>query len=197
MKWYVLLCVTLVVVACAGSCVGMSLLGPNIFTGWRTAIYPVSAPAETRIDSVDPPQDFPSEALPATSSLNYDETNSDPLPAGQSRLVAEYLRLESPISQQTLESAVAAIQQEAANVQAETYEGATLTLNQNQAWFVWCSNGTEVDPPADVSIIHEQSLLADGTVGQVWIQIPFADGVPLRSDDTWQGCESFWAVKVH
>ena len=136
---------------------------------------------------------WPGNAVTPPEDQVRDEQRSAPW-AGD---VAEYLRLESPISQQTLESAVAAIQQEAANVQAETYEGATLTLNQNQAWFVWCSNGTEVDPPADVSIIHEQSLLADGTVGQVWIQIPFADGVPLRSDDTWQGCESFWAVKVH
>lgn len=130
--------------------------------------------------------------------LKYDETGGTNLTSGQSKLIALYLRLKAPISQGALEGAVAKIQQEAATTKAATFEGTTLTLDQRQAWLVWCSNASQVDPPADVSLVHEVTLLDPKTVGRTWIQVPFANGVPLRSDDTWTGCsEKFWAVAVH
>jgi hypothetical protein len=143
------------------------------------------------------------DAAPSVSayvSLNYDETNGDPLTPGQSQLIALYLRIPAPITQTQLETAVSQIQQEAAAANATTFQGSTLKLDQHQAWLVWCSDATQVDPPADVSLVHEITLLDPSTLGRVWIQVPFADGVPIRSDDTWKGCNSqtgFWAVAVH
>lgn len=134
----------------------------------------------------------------ANASLNYDESNADALTPGQSQLIALYLRIPAPITQSQLETAVSQIQQEAAAANATTFQGTTLTLNQNQAWLVWCSDATQVDPPADVSLVHEITLLAGDTRGRLYIQVPFAQGVPLRTDDTWTGCNgTFWAVAVH
>ena len=161
-----------------------------------TPAGPTSAPAAT----VVAPGPVASPAAPTGSmvSLNYDETNSDPLTQGQKALVAAYLRLPAPISQATLEAAVAKIQQEAAAAKASVLECQTLTLDQKVAWLVWCSDATRVDPPADVSLVHEVSLLDPKTVGRTWIQVPFAAGVPLRSDASWAGCPAkFWAVRVH
>lgn len=134
-------------------------------------------------------------ALPGP--LKYDETGGVVLAPGQKQLIALYLRLPAPISQNALEGAVAKIQQEAAAAKAMVFEGLNLKLDQRQAWLVWCSNATAVDPPADVSLVHEVTLLDPATVGRVWIQVPFAEGVPLRTDDTWTGCSGdFWAVAV-
>jgi len=139
-------------------------------------------------------------------SLNYDETNGDPLIPGQTRLIASYLRFDTvtkkpvTITQKMLEGAITAIQSEASATDATTFEGSILKLNQRHAWLVWCSDARKVDPPSDVSVVHEEKLLAPETYGRVWIQIPFEDGVPPRVDDTWQGCNSekgFWAVAVH
>jgi hypothetical protein len=114
------------------------------------------------------------------------------------QLIARYLRIAAPISQASLEAAISQIQQEAVAAHATTFQGQILTLDQHQAWLVWCSDGTQVDPPSDVSLVHEVTLLASNTLGRVWIQVPFAMGVPLRTDDTWKGCNpSFWAVAVH
>lgn len=136
-------------------------------------------------------------AVPA-GSLKYDETGGVNLAPGQKQLIATYLRLPAPISQAALEAPVAKIQAEAATAKATVFEGTTLTLDQRVAWLVWCSDATQVDPPADVSLVHEVSLLDPKTLGRVWIQVPFAQGVPLRSDDTWTGCNGqFWAVAVH
>jgi hypothetical protein len=133
-------------------------------------------------------------------SLKYDETKNGLLTNGQTQLIARYLRIDAPISQASLEAAISKIQQEAAATQATTFEGPNLRLDQRQAWLVWCSDATRVNPPADISLIHEVTLLDPNTRGRVWIQVPFASGVPLRSDDTWEGCNSptgFWAVAVH
>ena len=163
------------------------------------------APSDAPIQRppVDSPQQPPTEAPVVQSngfvSLNYDETNNDSNAVGQTQIIAQYLRIPAPIGQTTLEAAISQIQHEAAAANATTFQGNTLTLDQNQAWLVWCSDATQVDPPADVSLIHEITLLAQNTIGRVWIQVPFASGVPLRTDDTWSGCNSpsgFWATAV-
>jgi hypothetical protein len=173
-----------------------------VFAGYiaarLTTPTPTAAPA---VEQPAPAQQH--DAAPSVSayvSLNYDETNGDPLTPGQSQLIALYLRIPAPITQTQLETAVSQIQQEAAAANATTFQGSTLKLDQHQAWLVWCSDATQVDPPADVSLVHEITLLDPSTLGRVWIQVPFADGVPIRSDDTWKGCNSqtgFWAVAVH
>lgn len=160
-----------------------------------SAAPPVSGPGAP----ASGPAAGPAAQVPA-ASLNYDETNADALTPEQTQLIALYLRILAPITQAQLESAVSQIQVEAAASSAVTFQGSTLTLDQNQAWLVWCSDATAVDPPADVSLVHEISLLDVNTLGRVWIQVPFATGVPLRTDDTWTGCNAtagFWAVKVH
>lgn len=163
-----------------------------------------SAPPQAEETEVPVIEEAPTEAPlaePLTqSSLNYDETNADALVPGQKQLIALYLRIPAPISQTQLEYAVSQIQTEAVAANAVTFQNSTLTLDQHQAWLVWCSDATQVDPPADVSLVHEITLLATNTVGRVWIQVPFAQGVPLRTDDTWKGCNSptgFWSVAVH
>lgn len=50
MKWFVLICVVLVVALSCGSCALVSYYGPVFFTNWRSAITPSS-------ESVDTPQD--------------------------------------------------------------------------------------------------------------------------------------------
>lgn len=163
--------------------------------GMTALVNKVSLPEEP--SATLPPPAAPSGST-ANTSLNYDETNADALVPGQSQLIAVYLRIAAPITQGQLENAVSAIQQEAAAANATTFQGSSLTLDQHRAWLVWCSDSTNVDPPADVSLVHEITLLASNTLGRVWIQVPFADGVPLRSDDTWTGCNgTFWAVAVH
>lgn len=161
-------------------------------------VDPAKAPAKATPVPAPTPSPPPAAKASAIVALKYDETGGVKLVVGQSKLVAEYLRLESPISQSALESAVAQIQLEADKAKVTRHEGSTLTLAQDQAWLVWCSNATAVDPPADVSLVHELTLLAGDTFGRIWIQVPFAEDVPLRSDDTWSGCSAqFWAVAVH
>ena len=134
-------------------------------------------------------------ATVAAGSLKYDETGGTALVPGQKQLIALYLRLPAPISQAALEAAVAKIQQEAVAANATTFEGLTLKLDQKVAWLVWCSDATKVDPPADVSLVHEITLLAKATVGRVWIQVPFAEGVPLRSEYLTDVCK-IWATRL-
>jgi hypothetical protein len=155
-------------------------------------------PAELSTSSAAP---LTTGAVPAVTytSLNYDETNSDPLTVGQNRLVAEYLReaMGAGGTQAAMESAIMAIQIEAANAQASVFEGATLILDQHHAWLVWCSDASGADFPTDTSDVFD--TLRQGH-GMVWIQVPFAPEVPLRSKDTFSGCNSptgFWAVAVH
>jgi hypothetical protein len=129
--------------------------------------------------------------------LKYDETGGVLLPTGQTKLVADYLRIPGQVSQVQIEAAVAAIQAEAVAVGATTVvTTGTLVLDQHYAWLVWCPDATAVDPPADVSHVMDPSLLDTTTLGRVYIQVPFAAGVPLRTDDTWSGCTAFWAVAV-
>lgn len=159
---------------------------------YSAASQPTNAPA-----SATAPANTPAAPANTTVSLKYDETGGTELTPGQTTLIATYLRMTAPIAQSNLEQAVGQIQQEAANAKAEVHEGTTLKLDQRVAWFVWCPNSTEVNPPADVSDILDK-LLANETLGKVWIQVPFAEGVPLRNDDTWQGCPGkFWAVALH
>ncbi len=137
-------------------------------------------------------------AVAPSLGLNFDETGGDALSLGQSQIAAAYLRIDAPISQGALEAAAASIQREAAAAGVPQFSSATLVLDQNVAWLVYCQNATVVDPPADVSLVHEVSLLAPGTTARFWIQVPFAEGVPLRSDDTWVGCDTnFLAVSVY
>ena len=129
--------------------------------------------------------------------LNYDETDGDLLIPGQSRLIALYLREAEGqgTTQAAMEEAVRLIQHEAASANATTMQGLTLTLPQRQAWLVWCSDASKVDYPTDISDVFD--MLPQGP-GRIWIQVPFAEGVPLRSDDTFLGCTGeFWAVAVN
>lgn len=130
------------------------------------------------------------------ASLNYDESNGDPLTSGQTALIATYLRISAPITQQQLESAVGKIQQEGAGAKAEVHEGQTLTLDDRWAWFVWCSNAANVHVPTDVSDTLAK-LYDASTMGHVWVQNNLDPKVPARSDNTWSGCDNFWAVAVH
>jgi len=166
-------------------------------TQTETASQPAAAPVIEPMAS-HPTAPAGQQSVPYVS-LNYDETNGDPLTTGQMQLIARYLRIAPPISQASLEAAISQIQQEAVATHATTLEGPILKLNQRHAWLVWCSDARKVDPPSDVSVVHEETLLAPETHGRVWIQIPFADGVPPRVDDTWKGCTEtgFWAVAVH
>lgn len=192
--------------AIIASVVAGMLLIALVIVGLRSCSGPTPAPANpTPVVMAQQPTVAvvaPTAAPKQTGqfvSLNYDESNSDPLTPGQSQLIALYLRIAAPITQAELENAISQIQQEAATTKAATFQGSTLTLDQRQAWAVWCSNATNVDPPADVSLVHEITLLHPNTLGRVWIQVPFAAGVPLRSDNTWRGCNSssgFWAVAV-
>ena len=125
-------------------------------TSTPVALATTSAPASTA-----------APATVASGSLKYDETGGTALVPGQKQLIALYLRLPAPISQAALEAAVAKIQQEAVAANATTFEGLTLKLDQKVAWLVWCSDATKVDPPADVSLVHEITLLAKATVGRV------------------------------
>lgn len=188
--------------------VALALFGviPAVFASNEATPVPTQEVAKSETTEFPPTeavQPTPMPTPPAfqasvmSASLNYDESNNDPLSVGQNQLIALYLRLPAPIMQSDLENAISQIQQEAAAVNATVFEGSTLTLDQSVAWLVWCSDATFVDPPADVSLVHEITLLDSTTVGRVWVQVPFAEGVPLRSDDTWVGCNAFWAVLVH
>lgn len=169
-------------------------------TGAFTCQQP-AAPADPTAPPVDDggnggdPQGNPDGQV---GSLNYDESNADPLTSGQTRLIALYLRdaEAAGTTQAAMEAAIVAIQQEAAASNATVMQGSTLTLPQRVAWLVWCSNAQSVDYPADISDVFD--LLPQGP-GRVWIQVPFAEGVPLRSKDTFSGCTGgdFWAVRVH
>jgi len=173
---------------------------------WNPTPTPTPAEQQTESDATAP--DSTASEQPATPddqqsalyvSLNYDETNGDPLTTGQMQLIARYLRIPAPISQAALEAAISQIQQEAVAAHATTFQGQILTLDQRQAWFIWCSDARMVDPPSDV-IVVQPTRPAPETFGSIWVQIPFAPGVPRRVDDTWRGCNSpsgFWAVAVH
>lgn len=150
-----------------------------------------AAPAATSAPATTAPAAVP------TGSLKFDETGGMVLAPGQTKLIALYYRLPAPITQAALENAVKQTQLEAKNAKAEVHQGKTLKLDQRKAWGVWCSNATKVDPPSDVSLVHELSLLAATTVGRFWVQVPFAEGVPLRNDDTWTDCQGeFWATRL-
>lgn len=131
-------------------------------------------------------------------SLNYDETNSDPLTPGQKNLVAVYLReaMRAGGTQTAMETAIRSIQNEAQEVGATVKEGESLTLPRDHAWLVWCPNATNANVPPDVSDVfgtHQTGL------GKVWIVIPFAPGVPWPQNNTFTGCigGKFWSVAVH
>lgn len=149
-----------------------------------------------------PKVEQPAPAVPAAQttyvSLNYDETNGDPLTPGQSQLIAIYLRVAmgSNGTQTAMEAAISFIQNEAQVVHATVKEGDTLTLPRDHAWLVWCSNATQVNAPTDVSDVFGQ--LRTGA-GKVWIVVPFAAGVPWPSANTFSGCTGarFWSVAIH
>ncbi len=129
-------------------------------------------------------------------SLNYDESNGDALTPGQENIVAKYLRdaEAAGVTQAAMETAIGFIQQEAARVGATVFEGKELTLDQHQAWLVWCSDATGANVPTDASVIFDQ--LPQGP-GNAWIQIIFDQRVPVRGDNTFKGCNgTFWAVAV-
>ncbi|MBI3577390.1 hypothetical protein HY086_05120 [Candidatus Gottesmanbacteria bacterium] len=129
-------------------------------------------------------------------SLKYDETGGIKLTPGQQKLVSQYLRdaMAKGTTQPAMESAVRSIQAEATSAKATVYTGNTLALNQLQAWMLWCPNAKEVDTPTDVSDVFNK---LEAGPGKIWIQVPFAEGVPLRTKNTWKGCpEGFWAVAV-
>ena len=158
-------------------------------------------PAPTDEPAFDPiatetPEEF-AEVVASFVSLKYDETDGENVATGQTRLIAFYLRdaQAAGATQEAMEQAAAAIQQEADTVEASVFEGNTLQLDEHWAWLVWCSNADGVNPPADVSDVFD--MLPQGPA-RFWIQVPFAEGVPLRSDNTWTGCaDGFWAVTVH
>lgn len=214
----IIVALILVLLACSGLTVFAANRGLFAAPAPTQETVPTTAPTESPVVSDTPvpvintPTPIPNTPTVAPTQpsvavqpnrfvvLNYDESNSDPLTPGQTQLIALYLRIPAPISQASLEAAISQIQLEAAATNTTTLQGPFLKLDQNQAWLVWCSDATQVDPPADVSLVHEVTLLASNTLGRVWIQVPFAAGVPLRSDDTWIGCNSpsgFWAVAVH
>lgn len=151
------------------------------------------APAAT-----EPAAEAPAASAPAGPfvSLKYDESGEF-MPEGQTRLIALYLRdaQAAGSSQEAMEKAISLIQQEASTVEATVFEGTTLTLDQHQAWMVWCSNSEGINPPSDVSDVFDNMPTGPG---KVWIQVPFGENVPLRSDDAWTGCaDGFWAVAVN
>lgn len=140
-------------------------------------------------------------AGPAAStyaSLKYDETNGTALITGQSKLIALYIRdaMGQNGTQQAMEAAISNIQVEAQNTKATVFESSSLQLDQRQAWLVWCSNADTADFPTDTSDVMDK--LRHGP-GRIWIQVPFAQGVPLRSKDSFSDCTGgkFWAVAVH
>jgi hypothetical protein len=161
-----------------------------------TATAPAAPPAAN--PPANPPNPVPAASAPA-ASLKYDETGGVTLTTGQTRLVADYLReaMAASGTQAAMEKAIASIQIEAANAKATTAQGKTLKLDQRVAWLVWCSDSTNADFPTDTSDVFDK--IRQGP-GKVWIQVPFATGVPLRSKDTFSGCNApsgFWAVRVH
>lgn len=173
-------------------------IGAMIFAIATAACLGVIPTPEPQPTPYVPPVPTPVAPPAEVGSLNYDETNGDPLTPGQTRLIALYLRDAEAVgtTQAAMEQAVSLIQQEAAAVNATVQQAASLTLDQRVAWFVWCSNASAADFPADVSDVFDK--LPQGP-GRVWIQVPFAEGVPLRSKDTFSGCTGgdFWAVRVH
>ncbi len=158
-----------------------------------TRVPPTSAPTATITTTI--------AISPSTGivSLKYDETNGTALTPGQSRLIALYLReAGAGPSQAEMEKAVAAIQLEAKNAGATVFQGSTLKLDQHHAWLVWTPNALNSEQPNDVSKVYSSLPLVaiPPTLGRVYIQVPFAEGVPLRTKDTWSGAE-YWAVAVH
>lgn len=169
-------------------------------------------PSAAVVQQQVPPQDRTSPLVPSTVptdtttvvtnntfiALKYDETGGTGLTSGQTRLAALYLRdaMGAGSTQSAMEAAIASIQREAAASHATTFQGATLTLDQHQAWLVGCSDASRVDFPADTSIVFDK--MPKGPA-QVYIQVPFAQGVPIRTKDTFSGCNApagFWAVAV-
>lgn len=176
---------------------------PTAVAPTTTTVPPTPVPATPTQPAVQQPAAPAPEptAVPPTTiqftSLNYDETNLDRLTTGQRQLVALYFReaMKAGSTQAAIEAAIKEIQQDAAAAKATTFEGATLKLDQHWAWLVWCSDASGVDYPTDTSDVFDK--LAQGP-GRVWIQVPFASGVPLRTKDSFSGCNGkFWAVAIH
>jgi hypothetical protein len=182
------------------------------FKAWQAKVAAIQA-AQAEVDAMDvsalsvstttltAPTPAPDADVPA-KFLAYDES-APVTPTGQTHLVALDFRIPAPIKQGQLEAGVGQTQLQAQEVGAEVHEGITLTLDQHTEWLVWCADATNVDEPADVSLVHEVTLLDSATLGRLWIQVPFKEEVPLRSDADWIGCGSgdapgtFWAVRLN
>lgn len=167
------------------------------------AAAPTKAPTQAPQNTAVPAATAPAPEAPTTGpgaivSLNYDETNGDPLTAGQTKLVALYLRdaMGASGTQTAMETAIAAIQREAATASATVKQGSSLTLPRSNAWLVWHSNADQVGKvPTDVSDVL--GSLRTGK-GKIWIVVPFAAGVPWPTANTFEANDGqFWAVAVH
>jgi len=204
-RTFVLLAVCVSFLLACGSCAVIGSFGPSVFTGWRTAISSVPVSAETQIqaDPIDLTEVTPTTQAPQENStkatqaeivsLNYDESNSDPLPSGQDQLVAPLFRFGQPVTQAMLEKVVPIVQLMAKAVGAEVHEGENLHLDSYSAYFVWTPGGC-LNRPTDVSDVLDGNYTPE-TSGRVWIQNVFNENVPERSDNIWN-CDA-WAVRVH
>lgn len=163
-------------------------------------VAPTAAPAVSASKVEQPTQQLATPEKPTQTayvSLNYDETNGDPLTPGQSQLIAIYLRaaMGSNGTQSAMEAAISSIQREAQAANATVREGNTFVPPRDHSWLVWCSNASGVTEPTDVSDVFGTHRTGPG---KVWVVVPFAAGVPLPTLNTFSNCGgSFWAVAVH
>ena len=141
-------------------------------------------------------------------ALGYDEAGAGLAPNQVELAALTIRRLQSAVwsaktdaeAQKAMEhpdTGIPAIQKMAAVVGATRYEGDTLALPFGVTWLVWCSNGTQVKTPADVS--YPLKVKHKG-VGQVYIWSPPShyDAPPDPSEVTFSGCigGKIWAVAL-
>ncbi len=170
-----------------------------------TQVANMKAEAEKPVPTLPEAQNLPQGApqpqpASASSSLNYDESNNDPLPIGQDVLIGPMFRYADNAGNprnatwEDFLRDIPIVQAIAQLVGAEVHEGSGLVLDSYKAWFVWAPNGKGCNTPSDVSDVLD-GRYANDNAGRIWIQGIFDPQVPARSDNVWQ-CE-IWAVAVH